>query len=74
MRLAAEIVRLSVASNKGARPRAALALAISARRARAVGVGLTCFVPGMGAETLLKRSGTVMSIETIVMRPSILGF
>ena len=28
----------------------------------------------MGAETLLKRSGTVMSIESIVMRPSTLGF
>ena len=31
-------------------------------------------MPGIGAATLLKRSGTVMSIETIVMRPSTFGF
>ena len=74
VRLAAEIVRLSAASNRGARARVALALAIWARRAWAVGEGLTCFVPGMGADTPLKRSGTVMSIESMVMRPSTLGF
>ena len=63
-----------MASNRGVRARAVLALASSASRARAVGVGLRCFVPGIGAATLLKRSGTVMSIETIVMRPSTFGF
>ena len=50
MRLAAEIVSVSVASNSGARPPRRLGLGdLSARRARAVGVGLTCFVPGIGS-------------------------
>ena len=73
-RLAADIVSASVASKSGARAPGPLALAISASRAFAVGVGLRCLVPGMGEATLLKRLGTVISIPTIVTRPSTLGF
>src|SRR5208337_5623740 len=73
IRLGADIARASVALNSGARALADLALAFSASSARAVAVGLTCFVPGIGAVTLLRRSGTLISIETIVMRPATLG-
>ena len=57
-----------------ARRAAAWALAVIARRARAVGPGLICLTPSSGRMAPDRRSGMLMSIDWMSMRPRIVGF